>query len=262
MSNLDDLMSFWGEDSKIAKKAIKSNALPKYDLPNVESEEGYNVFESIGTYLIKINSEKIEEQGFIDLDDEWANTKDENIKNHREFAYGEGTLFSVFPKPFCGRKAYLIRVSLESKKTTAEEGIITKKTIRRLSVKDMGNDRKRIMFGGSICVFHNEYLGWNSNAVGNTKKGTNEKGEIVDIPDESGYQYQFATFFGDLALGDAKLFGYVNKKIEADPTINQVMCFGITGYVKKDLKDKDNPPKNPTSMDYWYSMNLDDVFLI
>lgn len=263
MSNLNDLMAFWGEDSSIAKRATKTNALPKYALPAVESEEGFNIFERIGTYIVKINQKKIEEDGFIELDKEWASSDDQNIDGFRKTEYDGSTLYGTFPKPFNGRKVYLAKISLESKQETTDAGVSTKKTIRGLkSVKEQ-NGVKRMMFSGSVCVFHNKTLGYNPSAVHDTVKTTNEKGEIVEVPDENGYQYRYLTFFTNYDLVVDKIAEYVKGKIEAKPEINYVTCFALTGFVKRgDLKNKDDPPTKPTAQDYWYSMNLDDIFMI
>lgn len=260
MSGLDELISFWGEESPIAKKASRTYSVPKYELPPVPTENGANAFEQIGLYIIKINPKKMEEQGFIDLDEEWKNSKDETIVEFREQLYDENTsLIDLFPTPFCGRKAYFTRILLENKQNNTDNGIVNVKVIRNLK-QNKFND-KNMDLSARVCVFHNKDLGYNPNASHNTVMGTDEKNNLVEKKDENRYQYRWINVTFPKELGTAKLFDYINKKIEEDPTRMDVLCFALTPYIKTKLKD-DVDKKEATADDYWYNMTVDDVFLI
>jgi len=257
--SLNDVMKFWGKDSKATKMVTAKKTFQPYELPIVETEEGTNAFEYIASEIIRVHSDIMVDTGYILLDDLWANSTDETIKNYRDQIGLE-----AYPKPFCGRRVYLIKIGLKETEKTTDDGLVKEKTIHSLSsYVDKKDKSDRFRFSGYVSVFQNKELGYNNNAVDVVKKEANEKGEIVEVEVESPTQLMFTSFFMSSELFKDKILSYVKDKIDEDPEIDGVFCYAIGGYVKKgDLKDKLAPPEHPLAKDYWYSMSVDDVVLL
>lgn len=265
MSNLDDLKSFWGEDSTVVKNATRINSLPKYELPTeAVDDDGNNIFDDIKKYIVKTNQNVMRDDGFVVLDDVWLNSKDEYIVERRDFVVDDegNTLVDWYPQPFCKRRVYMIKISLDEEQKITDNGVKIRKVIKSFKKLERKDGSEYFKFAGRVCVFHNKELGWNPRADNITKQ-PNEKGEIVEVEDKDPYQHLYVTFFVEKELMMNKLIPYINQKIESYSTAKEILCFGITGYVKRgDLRDPTNPPQNPKESDYWHSINLDDVIKI
>ena len=256
---LNDLKSFWGKDNKVAKRASKTYRLPDYNLPPLEDINGNVVFKAIARHIVQSEPELLEEQGYLDLDKQWkSNPNLESTRNDPSDKEGK-SLFEAYPKPFAGRKVYLCYVALETRDKTTDEGIEQKRVIQ--GIKEFENRGQiRVKFGGRVCVLHNKDLFYNPNVKEDTRKDMNDKGEIVDVPNDDPYQYRYASFFTSKDLAYNVLFPHVKKVIAKDNTAFRVAFFAITPYIGK--KPKDNAPENPTPSDYWYNCSLDDVILV
>ncbi len=232
--------SFW-KNSKIGKKATSS--FTPYELPKNQTKKGELIFEKVGLFLIQSNPEKIESDGYIDLDKEWALSDHEKVIPIRE------RLGEKYTKPYCGRKAFLIKILFEKIETPTDDGITIRKVIRKLKETSNGN----YVFSGQVCVFHNKKLGWMDEA------SEVVDGEIVTKKNSDQYNYVFLNLFAPPDLVKKKILPNIAKMLDMDPKINEVYFFGIASFLRtQPKKDADG---NPTK-DFWYSMNLDDVFFM
>jgi len=231
---------FW-KNSKIGKKATAT--FTPYELPQDKTKKGELIYERAGLFLIQSNPDKMEEDGFIDLDLALELSDNDKIIPIRE------KLGTKYPKPYGGRKAFLIKIIFEKKETPSDEGIIIKKTIRKLKATSNGN----FIFSGQVCVFHNKKLGWMD------EESELVDGEIKTKKNDDQYNYVFLNLFATPDLIKEKIIPTIAKMLDDDPKINEVYFFGIAPFLrtqpKKDLDD------NPTD-ELWYSMNLDDVFFM
>lgn len=231
---------FW-KGSKIGKKA--TSVFVPYCLPQNKTKKGEIVFERVGLFLIQSNPDKIETEGFIDLDKEWSISDNKKVVPIRE------TLGKEFPKPYAGRKAFLIKVTFEKNEKPTDEGLVTVKTLRKLKETSNGN----YIFSGQVCVFHNEKLGW-SDEVAEVVDG-----EIETTKNEDQYNYVYLNLFTPPDLTKDKILPKIKEMLDEDPKINQVYFFGIAPYLQ--TKPKFDLEGNATD-ELWYSMNLDDVFFM
>ena len=260
MSDFNSLLSFWGEDSDIAKKASKTgfSSLPKYEKPYVptldENENEINFVDFLGKYLIQSNQMLMEQQGFIDLDELWKTSEDENIVGWRN------DFFKDCPSPFCKRKAYLMRCRIEEYTQPTDVGIETKYRIWKLVTLDNpGRDGEiRMKLLANLTSFYNKDWGYNP-ASDDTKK-ISEKGQVKEVKSDP-YAYPFITLWTSEQLMKDSFLPYVAKGLkETDNQLRNIRFFALGGYVKKDPKKDDNgTPIVPA--DYWYSLNLDDIIV-
>jgi len=277
---MSNLSKFWEKSMMSKKKFVVRKTLPPYVLPDVIDEEsGQNIFSSILLFLVQTLGDHFE-KGYIDLDDEWQNADYEKLlKKAKKAGFSEEileemeldakwikeireTFLEQYPKPFCGRYAYLFNMETEMKeeKDGTGEVIGKKKGIRGFKIiKSKYNDTIRFYIYGRVAIFKNEELGYDKkwdHADGTT---TNEKGEIVDNSD--GIQYSYCGIFASQDCAE-KITEYVKYKIEneteEEPFENwdAFLIGSKIGVKRKTDKDPANTPEISLTF------NADDVVFI
>jgi len=234
---VNDPTKFW-QNSPMGKKAIARQQDPPYNMPELKAQDGQSVFAQIATYILQTHSSEFE-KGYLDLDDVWAKSKDANIEAYR------GQLFKAYPKPWCGRRAYLFKIELDNTNETTPAGIVQKRTISKLKAIQ-GKDS--YFFQGRVCAFKNKDLDLPDDIPENPEAPDSKP----EVEDNGGFKYMYCSVFVPTTIL-SKVTTAVSETLKNDPKAD-VYGFFLTPRIGKKKKDD--------GVGMWYSVNADDVFFL
>lgn len=230
---------FW-QNSAMGKKAnVETRKRVPYNKPDLKTTDGKIVFDQIGLYMCQIGVDQFD-KGYLDLDDFWAKSQDENIVRYRQ------QLFEQYPQPFSGRRAYLFKMGFETVQETTPAGIIKKRTLSKMKPVKSKDGTDRFFFQGFICAFHNKELG-----VAEENVSVGPDGEILREDTGEGFKYMFCGVFTSPEIMTNVIQNIANAFKENPET--DVFAFVLSSGISKRPRDDGGN---------WLSVEADDIFFL